>query len=66
MSPYDPFRNFDEQEPYRSRRNVTCKRCGKEGLQWANEDGEWILVGRGGEIHKCPPAKPAEFEDIPT
>ena len=31
-----------------------CKFCGKNGLQWEDDNGKWILIdSKSGEIHKC-------------
>jgi len=34
------------------KKNKTCRRCKKSGLQWMNKDGKWLL-GDGINIHKC-------------
>lgn len=39
------------QEP----RTVACKRCGKDGLHWQDEDGEWVLMDGRYKVHHCNP-----------
>lgn len=38
---------------------VTCKRCGKAGLRWQDEDGEWVLMEGRCKVHKCDMQKAA-------
>ncbi|MER1940478.1 hypothetical protein ABS755_07190 [Castellaniella sp. FW104-16D08] len=35
--------------------DVTCKRCGKDGLRWQDEDGEWVLMEGRHKVHHCDP-----------
>lgn len=54
---------FDDHEdriiygrrPGANHSDVTCKRCGKTGLRWQDEDGEWILMEGRYKVHRCDP-----------
>lgn len=59
----DPYED-DEQPSV-----VECKRCGKSGLHWEDDDGKWVLIGHNGAVHKCDEQRVAkamasEFEPI--
>ena len=41
-----------DEEPY----EVSCNRCGKHGLQWDDDIGNWRLVESSGLPHLCNPA----------
>lgn len=41
----------DDREP----RSTACKRCGKTGLRWQEEDGEWVLMEGRYRVHHCDP-----------
>lgn len=32
---------------------VSCKTCGKHGLQWDDSTGKWVLIEADGEPHVC-------------
>lgn len=32
---------------------VSCKTCGKHGLQWDESTGKWVLIEADGEPHVC-------------
>jgi len=36
---------------------IECKRCGKDGLQWLQEDEGWRLYDLKGKLHTCDPAR---------
>jgi hypothetical protein len=66
------FDDWDE-EGYFELDDVTCNRCGKEGLEWdwehnRSDDGvykkRWFLRDDDGEPHQCPPASADEFEIV--
>ena len=43
-----------------------CKRCGKGGLHWENDDGTWQLYENRYKLHKCDNARlPSDFEALP-
>lgn len=45
---------------------VMCKRCRARHLHWEDDgDGNWVLLTARGEVHRCPAAKPEDFEEIP-
>ena len=44
-------------------RNIECKRCGKSGLHWEDDNGRWRLLTAKGAAHVCEPAA-CEFEDL--
>lgn len=59
----DPF--DDDEQPS----DVECKRCGKAGLHWEDDDGRWVLLTSHDEVHKCDEARvrramASEFEPI--
>jgi hypothetical protein len=35
-----------------------CKRCGKDGLLWVQENGKWRLLNSINSPHVCMPQKP--------
>jgi hypothetical protein len=39
----------DDDEP----RKVECKKCGKGGLEWEDDNGRWVLIESNGKVHKC-------------
>ncbi len=39
----------DEEYPVMA----TCKRCGKDGLQWDKGSGRWVLINESGRPHRC-------------
>lgn len=45
---------------------VECKRCGKGGLHWEEDDGQWQLYEGTYKLHKCNMQKAAldDFEDV--
>ena len=46
-------------------RNTECKRCGKAGLTWEDDNGKWRLLERNGKIHDCHKAVSSdEFEKL--
>lgn len=55
---------FDKPE------EITCKRCRKRGLYWAQRDGKWVLLDEAtGETHVCSEKRLArkaakEFDDL--
>lgn len=51
---------FDDQED-ESGALVECRRCGKGGLAWEDDNGRWRLVDSHGEVHRCDPAKIAKL-----
>lgn len=34
-------------------REVSCKRCGKTGLHWVGEDGQYVLMEGRYKVHRC-------------
>lgn len=48
MSLWDDYRD-ECQTP----REVECKRCGKGGLHWAQNGGDWLLIEGVAKIHRC-------------
>ena len=59
---------FPPGDPYRGRGSYTpapveCNRCGKSGLHWEDDNGEWVLVDKHNEIHRCTVAA-KEFEGL--
>jgi hypothetical protein len=55
----------DDEEPH----EITCKYCGKAGLEWDDSSGRWVLINEVGLPHKCNPAVLRarvrdEFEDL--
>lgn len=51
--------------------DVTCNRCGADGLKWClNDAGDWRLYeetrieGNRKKMHECNPASADDFEDI--
>jgi hypothetical protein len=45
---------------------VMCKLCRTRHLHWEDDgDGNWVLLTARGEVHRCPAAKPEDFEEIP-
>lgn len=44
----DPDRDHDDEEL-----TVECKRCGKSGLHWEEEDGCFVLCAPNGKVHVC-------------
>lgn len=54
--------NTDEDHPSGL---VMCKRCRTKHLHWEDDgDGGWLLLNSHNEVHHCPPARPADFEDV--
>lgn len=54
-----------DEEPQKTE----CKFCGKGGLEWADDNGRWVLIEHNGKIHKCDPTRIArnvssDFDDI--
>lgn len=45
---FDPFDDDDDQP-----REVSCRICGKAGLFWEDDNGQWVLISAKGLIHKC-------------
>lgn len=48
----------DMPDPYGyepdEREDVECKRCGKAGLEWEDDNGQWKLIdSRTGKVHIC-------------
>lgn len=46
---FDPY--IDEVEYEEN--NVTCKYCGRTGLEWVEVTQGWRLFDADGDIHKC-------------
>jgi hypothetical protein len=44
---FDPFGD-DEQET-----EVTCKYCGRTGLEWVEVERGWRLFDADGDMHQC-------------
>lgn len=45
--------------------DVTCKFCGKRGLEWAHTGERWRLVGADGRFHVCKKTNVADdFDDL--
>lgn len=38
-------------------RGIECRRCGRGGLRWENDDGQWVLMETQYRIHKCEPRR---------
>lgn len=59
---FDPYGGQDDDQPS----IVSCKRCGKDGLHWNDEDGQWVLMEGAYKVHKCNLQKAAlnDFEDV--
>lgn len=57
---YDP--DTDDDQPTL----VECKRCGKGGLRWENDDGRWNLYDGRYKLHRCDMRKAAadDFEVV--
>jgi hypothetical protein len=49
----------DSDEPT----STSCKRCGKTGCHWENDDGEWNLYESRYQLHRCNMQK-ASAEDF--
>lgn len=47
------FYDYDDYDDY-PQLPVTCKRCGKRGLYWAETPNGWRLT-KNGELHVCTP-----------
>lgn len=46
----------DWTSPFVRVRTVTCRYCGKDGLNWSQTaTGKWWLKNEAGEWHKCEP-----------
>jgi len=62
MSMASDYDHDSDQEPH----SVTCKRCGKAGLHWQDEDGEWVLMEGRYKVHHCDMRKAAagDFEAV--
>ena len=58
---YEPSPDYEDEDSHRPKE---CKRCGKGGLHWEEDNGRYVLVSRSGEIHKCPTASADDFEDV--
>ena len=48
---------------------VECKRCGKSGLEWEDDNGRWVLLEKSGAKHVCDVSKVQQniandFEDL--
>lgn len=56
------FDEYERDEP----REVECKRCGKAGLHWQDEGGEWVLMEGRYKVHRCDMQKAArdDFEAL--
>ena len=48
---FDPYGDGEDEDD--EPRETSCKRCGKGGLQWEDDNGRWALINAKGEIHKC-------------
>lgn len=59
---FDPYGEDDEQPSL-----VECKRCGKGGLQWEDDNGRWVLLEHNGKVHQCNLQRVAacDFEALP-
>lgn len=59
MSDYDFEYEWDDRDDIEHRRSqprkTSCKRCGKDGLHWQDEDGEWVLMDGRYKVHRCNP-----------
>lgn len=59
---------FDEYDYEPRSRPTTCKFCGKTGLHWENDDGQWQLYETQYKLHNCPKNTVAQhsegFEDL--
>ena len=53
MSEFDPA-DYDE---CLDRSNVECKRCGKNGLHWEEDDDTWRLFYGRYRLHVCDPRR---------
>jgi hypothetical protein len=51
----DYFDEYDHEEKEIDRVSHThCKYCGKDNLQWEDDNGKWVLISnKSGEVHKC-------------
>jgi hypothetical protein len=59
---FDPYGDDENEQPS----IVACKRCGKDGLHWENDDGQWNLYEGQYRLHKCNMQKAAadDFEAV--
>ena len=59
---FDPYSD-DESEQHSI---VECERCGKSGLHWENDDGQWNLYEGPYHLHECNMVKAAadDFEVV--
>lgn len=68
---FNPLNGFDDTEYERDagrleETDVTCRRCGVEGLEWVDVGGankRWRLYD-GDRLHTCPSATADDFEVI--
>jgi len=45
--------------------DITCNRCGEDGLYWADRGNGWRLYDTWGDLlHECHKPSPDAFEDI--
>lgn len=47
----DAFDFYGDEGPV----EVSCKKCGKPGLQWDDSTGQWALIEADDEPHVCNP-----------
>lgn len=43
---------------------VECKRCGKGGLHWEDDNGKWRLVNAKGLLHVCDTSSAADDFEV--
>lgn len=62
MTYLDEYDQDRDQGP----RDTTCNRCGKTGLRWEGDDGEWVLMEGRYKVHRCDMRKAAldDFEAV--
>ncbi len=56
-----PYPWQDDEDGSDAWRETECRRCGKGGLTWEDDNGRWRLVDSHGEVHHCDPVKIAKL-----
>lgn len=49
MNPFDDYTGLDDEREG----EVTCKRCGEDGLEWFYTGVRWRLIDDEGNFHVC-------------